>query len=834
MPDNRPKGRERNVTGQSAGVHRRGEGLGTGPVGSGSSPTGQSSGGGPRGYSSGGGTRASGGRSPLLIIIIIVAVLVFGGGGGLLNILGGGSGDTGTQSGSTGSYDSLLPGTGSQTGTGTQSGSTGQNMQTGTGTGSIADLLFGGGSSWSGGGSSSTWTSTANTGKLDRSVSPDAREKYTQIRGDGKDQVTVLVYMCGTDLESRSAMASRDMAEMAAAKFSSNLNLVICTGGCRQWQTPNISTRVNQIFELRDGYLKDTGTNAGSGSMTDPNTLLSFLRYGTANYPANRYILILWDHGGGSISGYGYDERYQNSGSMSLASLSQALKASGVKYDFIGFDACLMATVENASMLAEYADYMIASEETEPGVGWYYTNWLTALSSNPAMPTLDVGKQIVDDFISYCNQKCPGQATTLSVVDLAELGETLPDDMKAFSEDLTGMITGGQYQSVSTARGNTKEFASSTKIDQIDFVDFAQRVGSTEGEVLAATLRSAVKYNRTGSSVTNAYGLSVYFPLKKLSTVDQAVKAYDAMGMDESYSDCIRAFASMEAGGQVSTGGTGNNPYASLIGNYSAGSSSSSTGLGDISSLLNAAMSGDMSSLLGLGSSGFFSGRSMPDIDSAAAYLAENRLNPDLLFWQRNADGDWVISLDETQWSYVQDVALNVFYDDGEGYVDLGLDNVFGFDDYGNLLPDRSGAWLGINGQTVAYYYMGSAESDEGSYMMGYVPALLNGEQVRLILIFDDEHPSGFVAGAQPAYAEGETETLARGLIELQDGDVLDFLCDFYSYDGVYQDSYMLGEALTVSGGLVVSDLRLDGNLRILYRFTDIYQQHYWSEVLPD
>ena len=246
-------------------------------------------------------------------------------------------------------------------------------------------------------------------------------------------------------------------------------------------------------------------------------------------------------------------------------------------------------------------------------------------------------------------------------------------------------------------------------------------------------------------------------------------------------------------------------------------------------------MSGDLSSLLGLGSADFFSGRSMPDTEAAASYLAANRFDPTLLTWQRNIDGDYVISIDEQQWSLVQDVALNLFYDDGEGYVDMGLDNVFSFDENGNLLPDRSGAWISINNKPVAYYYMGSAETaDAGSVMMGYVPALLNEQPVRLMLIFDEEHPYGTVDGAQPAYTEDETDTVSRGLIELQDGDRLDFVCDFYSYDGEYQDSYFLGEPLIVDGELSVSDTLLGGSCRVLYRFTDIYQQHYWTEVLPE
>ena len=111
---------------------------------------------------------------------------------------------------------------------------------------------------------------------------------------------------------------------------------------------------------------------------------------------------------------------------MSLAGINTALKNAGVKFDFIGFDACLMATVETALMLDEYADYMIASEETEPGIGWYYTNWLTKLSANTSMPTLEIGKNIVDDFVTTCASQCRGQSATLSVVDLAELSATVP------------------------------------------------------------------------------------------------------------------------------------------------------------------------------------------------------------------------------------------------------------------------------------------------------------------------------------------------------------------------------------------------------------------------
>jgi hypothetical protein len=74
-------------------------------------------------------------------------------------------------------------------------------------------------------------------------------------------------------------------------------------------------------------------------------------------------MLIFWDHGGGSISGYGYDEKNAYAGSMNLAGLNTAFRDGGVKFDFIGFDACLMATMETALMLDEHPQIVDAIEK---------------------------------------------------------------------------------------------------------------------------------------------------------------------------------------------------------------------------------------------------------------------------------------------------------------------------------------------------------------------------------------------------------------------------------------------------------------------------------------
>ena len=835
MASNRPRSREKNVTSGSKGVKKRGNGLGTGPVGGGSGSFGQGgsvsssgdsiSGSRPSaGRRASGGTRASGGKSPLLIIIALV-VMLLGGGTGLSNLLGVDS-EVG---------EAIVGGLVDNVVGDVLGDSTGGN----TG-GGLSDLaggldLSGLGGLLNSGTTSTGWELESNTGRLNTTVASEARDKRTEIKGKGKDEVTIMVYMCGTDLESRSGMGTADLQEMLAADLGEKVNLIVYTGGCSSWRNNVISSSKNQIYQVKDGKLHLLEENAGTVSMTDPDTLVDFIKWCKKNFPANRNQLIFWDHGGGSISGYGYDEKFKSSGSMNLAEINQALKSAGVTFDFVGFDACLMATLETALMLTPYADYMIASEETEPGVGWYYTDWLTALGENTSMSTIEIGKNIVDDFVDTCARKCSGQKTTLSVVDLAELEMTVPEELKAFSKSASELIQNNEYQTVSDARYKTREFAQSNAIDQVDLAHLAQNLGTDEGKDLAEALISAVKYNRTSSNITDAYGLSIYFPYKKVSSVDQMVDTYEAIGMDEEYARCIQEFASLEVAGQTATGGT-SSPLPSLLGSLLGGSmtgsgSGSSVGSDMITELLGGFLSGQLENIVGLDKSNtdFLSQRAM-DNEAMSQYLADNYFDVSALIWQENSQGQRVLSLSEEQWSLVHSLELNMFYDDGEGFIDLGLDNVFEFDENGRLIGDTDRTWIAINGQPVAYYYGDTVDDGTNYTITGHVPALLNGERVNLILVFDNENPYGYIAGARTDYVEGETETIAKGMSQLQVGDTLDFICDYYSYSGEYLDSYYLGEQMTVTGEMVISNVDVgEGNLRVTYRFTDIYNQQYWT-----
>ena len=767
MDNKRPTGRQKNVTSGSSSVNKKGSGLGTGPVGNVSSHSNQ-------GGSSNMARAGVGGGSIAVVIIIIV----------LKFVLGGGSGATST----TPNVDFSNP-------------------------------------------ESSAVATSSYSKEVDTTVAEGSRAKRTVINGNGEDTVTIMVYMCGTDLESRGGMASSDINEMLGAKLSDKVNLILYTGGCKAWKNDVISSQVNQIYQVKDGKLNLLEKDMGDKKMVDPATLTGFIKYCNTNFPANRNELIFWDHGGGSLTGYGYDEKYASAGSMNLSGINKALSDSGMKFDFIGFDACLMATLENGLMIEQYADYLIASEETEPGVGWYYTNWLTEFSKDTSMATVNVGKIIVDDFIDVCAQKCKGQKTTLSVVDLAELKNTVPNELTEFAKSTNDIIKNDDYKKVSKARNNTREFAQSSKIDQIDLVNFCDNLGTSEASELAKALKGAVKYNRTASNMTNSNGISIYFPYQKTKNVTNAVNLFNNIGMDSEYSKCIKEFAAVETAGQVSAGGQAS-PLSSLLGAEIGGGSvsSSSGGSADLITSMLGSLASSGAESFGLDSSilGLFTDREISN-DQTAEYISNNYFDANDLVWVNNK-----LSLSEDKWELVADLELNVFVDDGSGYIDLGMDNVFEYDEDGALIGEYDGTWLAIDGQIVPYYHETTIDDDDTYCITGYVPCMLNGTRVELLLTFDSDNPNGYISGARYVYKDGETEAVAKSEIEVKEGDKIEPICDYYSYDGVYQDSYMMDATITLSASPVISNVKIDGsNYRASYRFSDIYNQYYWTPVIP-
>ena len=689
----------------------------------------------------------------------------------------------------------------------------------------------------------------------------EARAKRVVPKGNGKDTVTVMIYMCGTDLESKYGMGTSDLGEMVKATISDKVNVIVETGGCRAWKNNIVSSSVNQIYQVQTGGLRRLESDFGKSYMTDPDNLASFIQYCKKNFPADRNILIFWDHGGGSLSGYGYDEK-QGSGfgvsadTMTLPEIKAALQKGGCVFDWIGFDACLMATLETAMVCNDYADYMIASEESEPGTGWYYTDWLTQLSKNTSVSTESIGKTIVDTFVTASQRSQANAQVTLSVVDLAKMSGTVPQALRNFSAATTNLIKGNNYKQVADARANARQFARQSRINQVDMIDLCERIGTAESKTLAAALKGCVAYNK--STMTRAYGVSVYFPYETLNGVKNAINTYNNLGIDSEYTKCIQSFASVGQGGQFASSASqqygsyssGGDLLSTLLGGFmdsgSYGSSpyGSSSPLGSLtggytnsSGSYSAGNSVDASTIYDLLNA--FSGRSMPaaldwvDTDlvaSKALDISENRLDPARITIT-DKNGVPTLVLTDAEWALIETAAVNVFVDDGKGFIDLGYDNYLEYDQDNDLILGFDGTWLCVDGHPAAFYMTEAGE--DGTY--GRIPAKItrNGEEMLMnIMVFIDQDGDAVVLGADPLYA-GETETLGKGSIPLEKGDKIQLLCDYYTYDNAYEGSYTLGKAFTAGSSLTVEYLVLDNTeLTVSYRLTDVYGNVYWTPAV--
>jgi hypothetical protein len=222
-------------------------------------------------------------------------------------------------------------------------------------------------------------------------------------------------------------------------------------------------------------------------------------------------------------------------------------------------------------------------------------------------------------------------------------------------------------------------------------------------------------------------------------------------------------------------------------------------------------------------------------MQAATTYYVNNQLDASALRITEK-DGQRVLALSQEQWDLVQFMEMNVFIDDGSGFIDLGLDNVYEYNDDGDLVMEYDGTWLALNGNIVSYYLESDDHYGETYTSRGRVPALLNDQLVDIIVVFDDENPYGVVAGAQKRYdAETQTETVAKGLLEIVSGDRIDFLCDYYTYEGEYRDTYFLGDQYVATGNWRIENLPVgDLPYQMTYRITDIYGNRFWTPSVSD
>lgn len=614
------------------------------------------------------------------------------------------------------------------------------------------------------------------------------REPYTQIKGDGTDTVTVMVYMVGADLESNSGCATADLEEMLAAEFGENVRVVVQTGGCSYWQNGTMSDGETERWLLQDGGVLHLD-NLGTQPMLQDEAVTDFITFSAEQYPANRYALIFWDHGGGSVYGFGSDEMFPND-VLYLPDIRDALENAGVQFDFIGFDACLMGSLETAYMLEPYADYLIASEELEPGEGWYYTDWLTLLEQNPSLDTVSLGVHIVDDFI---NANDP--ASTLSVVSLREIPYVY-EQLNAYMSAANAVLVRPEFQKISSARSNTKAFDNG-ELDMVDLIDFVDIVGLENSDDLRDAVQSAVKY-RNDCTVDGTHGLSVYFPYTDLKTYSAAKRFFNEFGFGGASFTFYDNFVNMLANGQMSDPGSSLSDY----------------------------LTGVTAAPIDYSQYDWYN----PDITAEGGAVSI-----DTLTITQSGD-NWILPLSDAQWENISAIELQVLYDDGAGYIDYGSDQVFETDDDDNLLITFDNYWVALDGMCVPYYAESTVSSGDDIVFTGYVPAMLNKEtNIDIILKWDTANSDGYIAGYRYTLGNsptGEGGTVGKGLLQFMPEDTVRIICDYYTYDGNYEQTYALGDSIAIGAQLPVVSYEDIGPNPVIVSFmiTDLYQSQSWTE----
>ena len=398
---------------------------------------------------------------------------------------------------------------------------------------------------------------------------------------DSLADATIIVYMVGSDLESEGGYATRDLAEMAGSGFDfENKNLIAAVGGSEYWHLQGLPDDELCLLELQPSDYQVIAS-AHQANMADSATLTDVLDYVCAEYPAKSYGLILWNHGGGPIEGYGFDSLYLNDygveDSLTMPELVQALHDSsfgpGNKLAFIGFDACMMSSVEVAWLLRDYADYLIASEELEPGAGWDYA-FLSYLDAGP-LDGSDAGYCAVtyyqDYYLSNTNFLSP--SLSLSCLDLS-YADQLEQEVDALFAKASLDLSEGAYSQLAQARYSAAVFPARYTSSDCDMVDLGDLVRflypyyPEETEAIYDTIYQMNDYCWLASD--EATGMTIYFPLEhkefflygSYGTLAPYQDVYASLGFAPNYVSFLEAFSAEWSSGSKSFRGVKNLPVA--------------------------------------------------------------------------------------------------------------------------------------------------------------------------------------------------------------------------------------------------------------------------------
>ena len=312
--------------------------------------------------------------------------------------------------------------------------------------------------------------------------------------------------------------------------------------------------------------------NLGVVDMSNPQTLVDFATWTIQNYPADKYVLILSDHGMGWPGGFSAaSARSRATTNVPLAqaingqiflneldaALGQIRQRAGIdQFEFVGLDACLMSQLEVYSALAPHARYSVASEETEPALGWAYRSFLGTLAQNPDVTGADLGRAIVESYIvrderivddrarnDFLRKGSPmgGFFNSVGAPAAAQLAQEMGDSVTLTAVDLSAIpalnqsvnqlalaLQGTSQAAVDKARSYAQSYTSifgdqvpPSFIDLGHFAALAARTTNSPDVTQAAigvlnALKTAVLAEKHGPKKPGSTGISIYFPNSQL------------------------------------------------------------------------------------------------------------------------------------------------------------------------------------------------------------------------------------------------------------------------------------------------------------------------------
>ncbi|MCK4403986.1 MAG: PEGA domain-containing protein [candidate division Zixibacteria bacterium] len=323
---------------------------------------------------------------------------------------------------------------------------------------------------------------------------------------------TILGYFDGNHSQDRApdggSYVIKDLQELEQIGSTEEVQVLVMLGSaktdgnCKYYHIKKDSSEV--LFDV------------GKPDMSNPATLRNFISYGVQNYPAEHYMLIINDHGGG-WKGICSDTINGDGNWMSLPELSSAL--AGFGFDIIWFYTPSMATAEVAYQIKDRAEYMIASQ-----FKWYPDNimgsaeWLPYLTDNPDREVRLFAKKVTEEIYDAA-QNISLQKYVHSVLihlpkiskvatDVSNLGRNLIDSTGSYWTEVWDAWEASHiYYQCDSAFVDLREFAR-----QIQTKPNLNSATQNAAQALEISVNAAVLAEYKFPNFSKLSGISIYLP----------------------------------------------------------------------------------------------------------------------------------------------------------------------------------------------------------------------------------------------------------------------------------------------------------------------------------